>query len=180
MKFCGVCTPFKGVRVFARSAMGMPGSETALEQMMSLVIGDLLTEGIMAKVADDLFIGGETPRQLFENYRRMLTALSKANLGLSPKKTVIAPASTTILGWIWSDGKLSASPHRIATLSSCSFPNTVKQMRSFIGAYKFLSRVIPGSSDLLAPLEDSVAGKDARLPPGIGYRQVELLGCRAP
>ena len=52
-KFCGVCTPFKGVRVYVRSAMGMPGSETALEQMMSLVIGDLLTEGVMAKVDDE-------------------------------------------------------------------------------------------------------------------------------
>ena len=27
MKYCGVVTPFRGVRVYARSAMGMPGSE---------------------------------------------------------------------------------------------------------------------------------------------------------
>ena len=161
MKFCGVCTPFKGVLVYARPSMGMPGSETALEQMMSLVIGDLVTDGVMAKVADDLFVGGETPEQLLDNYSRMLSALAKANLGLSPKKTEIAPLSTTILGWIWSDGKLSASPHRIATLAACSFPSTVKQMRSFIGAYKFLSRVIPRSSDLLSPLEESVAGKSS-------------------
>jgi hypothetical protein len=31
MKYCGVVTPFQGVRVYTRSAMGMPGSETALE-----------------------------------------------------------------------------------------------------------------------------------------------------
>ena len=30
MKYCGVATPFKGTRVYVRSAMGMPGSETAL------------------------------------------------------------------------------------------------------------------------------------------------------
>ena len=29
LKYCGVATPFKGVRVYKRSAMGMPGSETA-------------------------------------------------------------------------------------------------------------------------------------------------------
>ena len=34
MKFCGVATPFRGVRVYVRSAMGMPGSETALEELM--------------------------------------------------------------------------------------------------------------------------------------------------
>ena len=161
MKFCGVCTPFKGVRVYARPSMGMPGSETALEQMMCLVVGNLITDGVMAKVADDLYVGGESPEELLNNYIRMLTALEEANLGLSPKKTEIAPVSTTVLGWIWSNGNLSASPHRIATLSSCAFPVTVKQMRSFIGAYKFLARVIPRSSDLLSPLEESVAGRSS-------------------
>ena len=29
MKYCGVATPFRGVQVYALSAMGMPGSETA-------------------------------------------------------------------------------------------------------------------------------------------------------
>ena len=35
MKYCGVATPYKGIRVYTRSAMGMPGSETALEELMS-------------------------------------------------------------------------------------------------------------------------------------------------
>ena len=33
-------------------------------------------------------------------------------------------------------------------------------MRSFIGAFKVLSRVIPGCSILLAKLDDAVAGRD--------------------
>ena len=39
MKYCGVVTPFRGVRVYARSAMGMPGSETALEELIVPVSG---------------------------------------------------------------------------------------------------------------------------------------------
>ena len=35
MKYCGVATPFKGIRVYTPSAMGMPGSETCLEELMS-------------------------------------------------------------------------------------------------------------------------------------------------
>ena len=41
--------------------MGMPGSETALEQLMSTILGDLVKEGVVAKVADDLYCGGDTP-----------------------------------------------------------------------------------------------------------------------
>ena len=42
MKYCGVATPFKGIRVYVRSAKGMPGSETALEEVMCRVLGPLL------------------------------------------------------------------------------------------------------------------------------------------
>ena len=42
MKYCSVVTPFKGVRVYTQCAMGMPGSETAWEEIMCHVLGDLL------------------------------------------------------------------------------------------------------------------------------------------
>ena len=37
MNYCGVATPYKGIRVYTRSAMGRPGSETCLEELMSRV-----------------------------------------------------------------------------------------------------------------------------------------------
>ena len=45
MKYCGVATLFRGIRVYTRSAMGMPGSEAALEELMCRVLGDFLQEG---------------------------------------------------------------------------------------------------------------------------------------
>ena len=35
MKYCGVATPFRGVRVYTWSTMGMPDSETTLKELMS-------------------------------------------------------------------------------------------------------------------------------------------------
>ena len=58
MKYCGVVTPFRGVCVYTQCAMGMPGSETALEELMCRVLDDLLEEGVIAKIADDLYCGG--------------------------------------------------------------------------------------------------------------------------
>jgi hypothetical protein len=142
--------------------MGMPGSETALEELMCRIVGGLVEEGVVAKIADDLYCGGDTPAELLTNWRRVLEALHENGLCLSAPKTVIAPKSTTILGWIWSQGTLSASPHRISTLSSCALPNTVKGLRSFIGAYKIMSRVLPKCAGLLTPLDDMVAGKPSQ------------------
>ena len=159
MKYCGIVTPYRGVRVYTRTAMGMPGSETALEELMSRVLGDLLQEGVVSKLADDLYCGGNTPEQLMCNWERVLQAFAKCNLRLSATKTVIAPHSTMVLGWNWSQGTLRASPHRISALSSCSVPSTVRGLRSFIGAYKVLARVIPQCASIIGPLDGIVAGQ---------------------
>ena len=117
LKYCGVATPSRGIRVYTRSAMGMPGTETVLEEMTCRVLGDFIEEGFVAKLADDLYCGGDSPEALLNNWRRVLQALDRCNLRLSPTKTVICPKTTSVLGWIWSQGRLSANPHRIAVLA---------------------------------------------------------------
>ncbi|XP_035686925.1 uncharacterized protein LOC118423072 [Branchiostoma floridae] len=160
-KYCGIVTPYKGIRVYCRSAMGMPGSETALEELMSRVLGDLLMRGIVAKIADDLYCGGNTFQELLANWKEVLTALRASDLRLSPSKTIICPATTTILGWHWNQGQISASQHTLCTLATCSPPPSITALRSFIGSYKALSRVIPGTSVLLGPLDNLVAGRSS-------------------
>ena len=101
MKYCGVATPFRWVRVHARSAMGMPDSETALEELMCRVLGNLIHDGVVVKISDDLYCGADSPEELLYHWKRVLQALSKCNLfKLSASKTVINPKSTVILGWI--------------------------------------------------------------------------------
>lgn len=71
MKYCGVVTPFKA---YARCAMCMPGSETALEELTCRVLGDLLQQGQVAKVADDLYCGADNFEELLVVWRRVLTS----------------------------------------------------------------------------------------------------------
>lgn len=133
--------------------MGMPGSETVLEEMMCRVLGDLIQIGCVTNLAGDLYYGGDSPEALLTNWKRVLESHDRCNLRLSPTKTVISLKSTSILSWIWSQGSLSASHHRISVLSSCPSPQSVKCLCSFIGVYKVLSRMLPNCSDVVDPLE---------------------------
>ena len=69
-KYCGVATPYWDVRVYTRTDMGMPGSETALRELMCRILGDRLKEGIIARLADDLYSGDDTPQELLENVQK--------------------------------------------------------------------------------------------------------------
>ena len=161
-KYCGVHTPFRGLLVYNVGVMGLPGVEVALEELTSLILGDLVREGKVAKTADDVMIGGNTPEELKQNFQEVLVRLHENNLKLKASKTVIAPKEVTILGWIWCNGKLRASPHKLLALSTCPRPETITAMRSYIGAYRHISRTLKGYSKLLSPLEDVLKGKEGK------------------
>ena len=47
----------------------MPGSEMALEELMSRVLGNLFHKGVVTKLADDLYCGGDTPEAVLHNWK---------------------------------------------------------------------------------------------------------------
>lgn len=79
---------------------GYAGSETALEEFVCCVLGDIIHEGIVTKLANDLNCGADSPEELLHNWKRVIQAISKFNLKLSASKTIINPKSTMILGWV--------------------------------------------------------------------------------
>ena len=153
MKWCATPTPYRGLRCYAVAVQGCPGSSEALEELLCAVMGDLVQEGIACKIADDLNVGASTPSMLLHNWSRVLERLEENNLRLKAPKTVIYPSHVQILGWDWCLGEISASSHKISPLTSCEPPETVTQLRSFIGAYKVFNRVIRQSSSFLGELE---------------------------
>ena len=161
-KWLGTVSPFKGVYVYDRGSMGLRNMSEFLEELMSRIFGDYIMEGFMAKDADDLFVGGSTIPELLRNWEKCLQRLSDNNLTLSAKKTIICPTVVKILGWIWKNGKLEVDSHKINPLTVCKPPETVKQMRSFLGGFRVVTCCIPNYSAYLSQLENSVAGKESK------------------
>ena len=162
MKYLGVQTPYKGIRVYTRAAMGMPGSTEHLDELMHRVLGDLFYEGVVLKIADDLYIIGDDIPSVTHTWERVLIKFAENNLRLSAKKTSICPTSTVVLGWNWTSGSIAVSPHKVSPLVMCPPPSTVKGLRSWCGAYKHIKACIPSYSILLADLEAATAGRDTR------------------
>ena len=67
MTYCGVVTPYREVRVYVPSALGMPGFENVLEELMCLVRGYLLKQGTIVRITADLYCGENTSSELLEN-----------------------------------------------------------------------------------------------------------------
>ena len=159
MKWCGTPTPYRGLRVYTVAVQGLPGSSEVLEELLCAVLGDLVKEGVVAKIADDLDVGGDTIENLYYNWMRTLEALHRNGLKLKSAKTVIAPTHTQILGWNWNNGYITVGQHKTTPLISCDPPKTVTAQRSYVGAYKVSNRLIRSCASILSDLEKFMSGK---------------------
>ena len=157
MKYCSVTTPFMGVRVYTQSVMGMPGSGTTLKELLNRVLGDLIQEGAVTKIANDLHVSGHSPSSMLLNLSWILKALQANNLDLDASNTITAPEMMTMFGWIWL--MIKASPHCVAYLAKVSSPDTINDLCSFMRALKVLSCMLKGYNDLLHSLDQAMAGK---------------------
>ena len=132
MKYCGVATLFRGIRVYTKVSHG----NSWLRECCRYIIVASWATSSRRDVQQSLLI----------------TCIVKTTHLKSlppPGPTYCRPsASNQQLLWVgfFSQSVLSASPHRIAALTSCLPPESVKGLSFFIGIYKVFSCVVPYSA----------------------------------
>ena len=158
MQWLGTHTPFGGLRVYTRPVMGMPGSAEFLQELLSRVFSGLTRQGCVIIIHDDMHVCGNTVDELYRNWEAVLRCCQLNNLTLSAPKTFICPTTANVLGWVWSHGTITVSPHKISPLAAVEPPKTCSAMRSFIGAFKAICRCIQNYSSLMSPMESCIKG----------------------
>ena len=164
-QWLGISTPFGGLRFMRRSGQGLLGQSEELDELLAKVLSHEMLTGSVARIADDLYVGGATPLETANNYEQVLSKLNAANLKISADKTKVFLESVDILGWVWkSGGFLSPSPHRINSLKNVTYSDIkcIKDLRSWIGLYKTMMPSAPNLTLILDPFDQIVAGKDSK------------------
>lgn len=166
-QWLGICTPFGGLRFLRRSGQGLLGQSEELDELLAKVLGKELEKGIAARIADDLYIGGQTPFETATNYAKVLEKLHAANLKISASKTKLFLAEVDVLGWHWKQGGfLAPSPHRTNALKNTKTEDikNVKDMRSWLGLYKTLLPASKNLTILLDPFDKLTADRQSKEP----------------
>ena len=113
-----------GLYVYNRAPMDLRNMTEYLEEVVARVLGDCLAEGILTKLSDDMFIGGNTINELLQNSSKVLKKLSENNLAHSTDKSVICPTAVTVVGWIWQNDRLPVDTQRINPFILCKPPQS--------------------------------------------------------
>ena len=160
-KYMGIMTPYRGLRVMTRLGQGLLTSDVHLEQVVTRVLGDEMLGDMCVIARDDLIVGGETIEKCLQNWTVILAKLDAHNLKLNPRKTRVLLQDAEVYGHRIRGGKVRPSEHIVTSLAATSTDSlvTVKQVNSFKGLYKTLSRHLPHLATMMAPFDAACAGK---------------------
>ena len=152
-------SPYRGPYFFLRSTQGLINQSEGLEQLVSVILQDCISSGWCRVLADNLYVMGHSQEETVKHWRIVLELLAANNIKLSPKKTACFPDKLDLLGWTKEGKLLIPDPHRQNMISKAPLPANVKNLRSYLGAYRTFFRCKREMSFLLKDLEEFQAGK---------------------
>ena len=111
---------------------------------------------------DDIIVWSNSIDEHETNVREVLTALRKAKLYCSPKKTDLVNVRCDFLGHVISRDGIGADPGKISAVRSWPTPKTVKDLRSFLGLVQYLRKFLDRLAEHTAALTPLIraAGKN--------------------
>ena len=152
-------SPYKGLYLFLRSTQGLINQSEGLEEMVSVILADCIMSGWCRVLADNIYVMGHSFQEAVNHWRIVLELLKRNNIKLSAKKTACFPEKLDLLGWTKQGKYLVPDLHRQNVIANAPLPNTVKALRSYLGAFRTFFRCKKQMSSILKDLEELQAGK---------------------
>ena len=155
LKYMGIMTPHRGIRIMTRLSQGLLNSDVHLDQVLGRVLGDEKAAGFCCVARDDLHIGGDTIDECLDNWETVLSKLNAHNLKVSPSKVRIFLQDSEVFGHRVINGTIRPSDHIVSTLAAAKVGElvTVRQVNSWKGLYKTLIRHLPQLALYMEPFD---------------------------
>src|SRR5271168_3194822 len=121
---------------------GMCNLPATFQAMMDAIFVDMIEGCIVIIYMDDILIFARTEEDLERYTKLVLQRLRENDLFLKALKCKFNKTQVKYLGMIIEEGKIAMDPIKLGEIRDWSIPNTVKQVRSFLGFGNFYRRFI--------------------------------------
>jgi len=143
-----VTTPF-GNFEYLYMPFGLRNAAQTLQRFMDSILRD---QRFSFAYLDDIIIASPDIATHNTHLLKILRILNQNNLQINLDKCTFFQTRVRFLGHILTSSGCEPFPERLDVIRNFPRPNTVTQLRSFLGTVNFCHRFIPNSSNLSAPL----------------------------
>ena len=143
-------TPF-GLYEWNRMPFGLCNAPSTFQRLMNQVLCDLVPE-ICLVYLDDIIIFSSTLEQHIHHLELVFQKLRQAGLKIKPQKCHLLCSSVKYLGFTFSAAGVSPDESKFKTVRDWPIPQSVSDVRSFVGFATYYQRFIPNFAELAVPL----------------------------
>ncbi|GFX74346.1 retrovirus-related Pol polyprotein from transposon 412 [Trichonephila clavipes] len=151
-------TSGQGLWQFKVMPFGLCNAPATFERLMETVLKGLTFEACLIYL-DDVIIGGRTFEEHLQNIRKVLSKLSDANLKLNPSKCKFFQKEVNYLGHIISAEGVRTDPEKVSAVKNWKRPETLRELRSFLGLCTYYRKFVKGFSNIARPLHKLTESK---------------------
>ena len=141
----------EGLYQFQVMPFGLVNAPATFERLMERVLTGLQWQTCLVYL-DDIIIYSKGADEHRRRLEEVLGRLSAAGLKLKPAKCQLMRRSVTFLGHVVSSSGVATDPEKIGAVREWQTPDTLSNLRSFLGLCSYYRRFIKGFSTLAKPL----------------------------
>jgi len=144
-----VINTHKGLFAYNRLPYGVSSAPGIFQRVM-----ENLLQGIPYTVVrvDDVLVSGRNDAAHLQNLKEIFRRLTEANLRLNREKCTFMASEVTYCGLIIDKNGARTVPDKVQAIVEAPAPQTVTQLKSYLGMLNFYHRYLPDVSNVLAPL----------------------------
>jgi hypothetical protein len=153
---------------FLRTPFGLKNSPLHFQRVMNKVLSPVLHKGVEVFVDDNL-VHAETEEDLLLLLEQVFKLLAHYGIRLNAKKCAFMVPKVEFLGHDLTANGVSVSPTRLEALRNLPQPQTVRQLRQFMGSFNYIRDYLKDFSIVAQPLFRLISG------PGKGNKHRSLV-----
>ena len=150
-----------GFYEFNRMPFGLCNAPATFQRMMDLIFRDI-NRVFVIPYLDDIIIYSRTEEEHIEHLEETLKRLKNAGISLNKKKCKFFKKEICMLGNIVTEGIVKPDKAKIEAIRAFNKPETIKELRSFLGLLNYCRGFIPGLAKHEVPLSNLLKGESKR------------------
>ncbi len=146
-----------GFYEFNRMPQGITNAPSTFQRLMERCVGSLHLKEVLVFL-DDIIVFSSTLEEHENRLLHVLQQLRENGLKLSPAKCRFFQGSVRYLGHIVSRKGVETDPEKVSALRTWPRPQTLSELKSFLGFSGYYRRFIKDYSKIVKPLNDLTGG----------------------
>ncbi|MCY3930012.1 MAG: RNase H-like domain-containing protein, partial [Acidobacteria bacterium] len=142
---------------FRRLPFGITSAPEHFQRRMSCILSGL--NGVVC-LMDDILVHGETQAQHDDRLVKVLHRLQESGLTLNSEKCKFSQTRVRFLGHVIEAKGIHPDPDKIKAITQVKTPQTIKDIRRFLGMLNQMIKFVPNLAETTKPLRDLLSTKN--------------------